>query len=106
MSFFFPIIQVTQLIRGTTRQDVTPANEAAATTQTKRDVKRETLATFDSETISITDEMIEKIPDAYFQRTARVVYIFRRRHTMKASGFLRKLPDNNRNFALFSPMDK
>ena len=50
--------------------------------------------------------MIGKIPDEYFQRTVKVVFIFRRRHTMKAAGLLRKMPDNNPNFALFSPMDR
>ena len=59
-----------------------------------------------ADNITLRDEIIGQIPDAYFQRTAKVVFLFRRRHTMKAAGLLRKMPDNNANYALFSPMDR
>ena len=72
----------------------------------KRDNKRETINSLNNDNITLTDDMIEKIPDEYFQRTVKVVYLFRRRHTMKAAGLLRRMPDNNPNFALFSPMDR
>jgi hypothetical protein len=72
----------------------------------KRDNKRQTINTLNNENITLTDEIIGKIPDEYFQRTIKVVFLFRRRHTMKAAGLLRKMPDNNPNFALFSPMDR
>lgn len=73
---------------------------------TKRDHKRDTLQSLTKENITLTDEMISQIPDAYFQRTVKVVFIFRRRHTMKTAGFLRKMPDNSPYYALFSPMDR
>ena len=73
---------------------------------TKRDNKRETINSLNNENITLTDEMIQKLPDEYFQRTVKVVFLFRRRHTMKAAGLIRKMPDNNPNFALFSPMDR
>ncbi len=72
----------------------------------KRDNKRETINTINNENITLTDEMIDKIPIEYFQRTVKVVFLFRRRHTMKAAGLLRKMPDNSPHFALFSPMDR
>lgn len=72
----------------------------------KRDNKRQTIGTLNHENITLTDEMIAKVPVEYFQRTVKVVFLFRRRHTMKAAGLLRKMPDNNPNFALFSPMDR
>ncbi|CAF1653369.1 unnamed protein product, partial [Adineta ricciae] len=71
----------------------------------KRDNKRDTINTLNAQNISLTDEMIDRIPDQYFQRTVKVVFLFRRRHSMKAAGLIRKMPDNNPNFALFSPMD-
>ena len=86
--------------------DAADQAKAPQASPTKRDNKRETIHTLNRENISLTDEMINKIPDEYFQRTAKVVYLFRRRHTMKAAGLLRKMPDNNPNFALFSPMDR
>ncbi|CAF4725446.1 unnamed protein product [Rotaria sp. Silwood1] len=71
----------------------------------KRDNKRETINTLNRDNITLTDDIINKIPNEYFQRTVKVVYLFRRRHSMKTAGLLRKMPDNNPNFALFSPMD-
>ena len=72
----------------------------------KRNTKRETIASLCKDNITLTNEMIDKISDEYFQRTVKVVYLFRRRHSMKAAGLIRKMPDNNSNFALFSPMDR
>ncbi|CAF0864172.1 unnamed protein product [Rotaria sordida] len=71
----------------------------------RRDNKRETINTLNRDNITLTDDIINKISNEYFQRTVKVVYLFRRRHAMKAAGLLRKMPDNNPNFALFSPMD-
>jgi len=87
-------------------QDKSIENISLQNSPTKRDNKRETINSLNNENITLTDEMIEKIPEEYFQRTVKVVFIFRRRHTMKAAGLLRKMPDNNPNFALFSPMDR
>lgn len=81
-------------------------NLSVQNSPSKRDNKRETINSLNNENITLTDEMIEKIPDDYFQRTVKVVFIFRRRHTMKAAGLLKKMPDNNPNYALFSPMDR
>ena len=86
-----------------------PTDEQPIETQnspSKRDNKRQTIDTLNNENITLTTEMIDKIPTEYFQRTVKVVFLFRRRHTMKAAGLLRKMPDNNPNFALFSPMDR
>jgi hypothetical protein len=87
-------------------QDKSVENIPPQNSPSKRDNKRETINTLNNENITLTDEMIAKIPDDYFQRTVKVVFLFRRRHTMKAAGLLRKMPDNNPNFALFSPMDR
>ncbi|CAF1959385.1 unnamed protein product [Rotaria magnacalcarata] len=91
-----------------------PANDAQAKSMdnnqpqnspTKRDNKRATINTLNQDNITLTDAIIEQIPTEYFQRTVKVVFLFRRRHSMKAAGLLRKMPDNNPNYALFSPMD-
>jgi hypothetical protein len=87
-------------------QDKSVDNNQPQNSPTKRDNKRQTINSLNNENITLTDEMIEKIPEEYFQRTVKVVFLFRRRHTMKAAGLLRKMPDNNPNFALFSPMDR
>jgi hypothetical protein len=68
--------------------------------------KRDTLESSKHRYTSLSDDQVNKLPDEYFQRTVKVVYLFRRRHTMKAAGLLRKMTDNNPNFALFSPMDR
>ncbi|CAF1285953.1 unnamed protein product [Adineta steineri] len=88
------------------KQDTSTENNPPKDSPSKRDNKRQTIATLNNENINLTNEMIEKIPDEYFQRTVKVVFLFRRRHTMKAAGLLKKMPDNNPNFALFSPMDR
>jgi hypothetical protein len=85
----------------TDEQDVPPQGSPS-----KRDNKRETINTLNNDNVTLTDEMIDKIPNEYFQRTVKVVFLFRRRHTMKAAGLLRKMPDNSPHFALFSPMDR
>ncbi|CAM4876135.1 unnamed protein product [Rotaria socialis] len=91
-----------------------PANDAQAKSMndnqpqnspTKRDNKRATINTLNHDNITLTDAIIEQIPTEYFQRTVKIVFLFRRRHSMKAAGLLRKMPDNNPNYALFSPMD-
>ena len=99
------LIQVEGAIRDL-RPGPTDAADQPKASPTKRENKRETIQTLTRENITLTDETINKIPDEYFQRTVKVVYLFRRRHTMKAAGLLRKMPDSNPNFALFSPMDR
>jgi hypothetical protein len=79
---------------------------APNTSPAKNRNKRDTLESLSSSHPTLTDEKLKEIPDAYLQRTAKVVYLFHRRHTMKAAGTLRPMPDNNPNFALFSPMDR
>ncbi|UJR26589.1 hypothetical protein I4U23_007909 [Adineta vaga] len=86
-------------------QDKLNENNPPQNSPSKRDNKRDTINTLNADNINLTNEMINKIPDEYFQRTVKVVYLFRRRHTMKAAGLIRKMPDNNPNFVLFSPMD-
>ena len=101
--------QVERSIRNI-RNGLNPTDETTDTqpkdASSKRDNKRETLNMLNVENITLTDELIEKIPDEYFQRTVKVVFLFRRRHTMKAAGLLRPMPDKNPNYALFSPMDR
>ncbi len=111
-AFFFPT-KVERSIRDirigknpNNEQDKSVEENQAQNSPTKRDNKRQTINTLNNENITLTDEMIDKIPEEYFQRTVKVVFLFRRRHTMKAAGLLRKMPDNNPNFALFSPMDR
>lgn len=91
------------------RNGLNPADETDTqpkNSPSKRDNKRETLNTLNVDNITLTDDLIEKIPEEYFQRTVKVVFLFRRRHTMKAAGLLRLMPDKNPNYALFSPMDR
>ena len=79
--------QVERSIRNI-RNGLNPTDETTDTqpkdASSKRDNKRETLNMLNVENITLTDELIEKIPDEYFQRTVKVVFLFRRRHTMKA----------------------
>lgn len=81
-------------------------NNQPQNSPSKRDNKRETINTLNKDNITLTDDIIEKIPNEYFQRTVKVVFLFRRRHSMKAAGLLRKMPDDSPNYALFSPMDR
>lgn len=81
-------------------------NNQPQNSPSKRDNKRETINTLNKDNITLTDDIIEKIPNEYFQRTVKVVFLFRRRHSMKAAGLLRKMQDDSPNYALFSPMDR
>ncbi|CAF0883550.1 unnamed protein product [Didymodactylos carnosus] len=70
-----------------------------------RNDRRDTISSICGDNSVLTDEMVNRIPDEYFQRTAKVICLLNRRHTMKAAGLLRKMPDNSPHYALFSPMD-
>lgn len=70
------------------------------------DLKRDTIESLFPNENRLNEQIIREIPDEYFQRTVKVVFLFRRRHSMKAAGFLKKMGGNISNFALFSPMDK
>jgi len=55
--------------------------------------------------VRLNPESAWKVQGSKVQKTATVVYIFERVHPRVCVGFLKPLPDRNKNFALLSPRD-